>query len=180
MFNFNLLIMEKLKNSDLYEIKQVIEKVKNLGTNQFKLPLILIEMEVDKHLKALDALREPSETFKKYDETRKLKIAEFSEKDGSGNLILYEFPGGQGKRSINGFPKIVGDEKLLEKAVKKIDADYKQVIEEQEKKEKEWQKILPDVSNIELKPIPLDLFPEMDYDSLKVLLKLAKDENLSE
>ena len=166
--------METFKNSDLYEIKQAIEKVKNLGTNQFKLPLILIEMEVDKHLKALDSLREPSDTFKKFEEQRKQKIAEFSEKDPSGNLVLYEYPGGQGKRSINGFPKIVGDEKILEKALKKIEGDYKQTIEEQEKKVKEWQKILPDTSNIELKPIAIELFPEMDYDSLKVLLKISE------
>lgn len=165
--------MEKLTNEDLYSIKQAITNVKDLGTNKFKLPLILLEIELDKHIKALDELREPTEEFKKYDEQKKQKIAAASEQNADGTLVLYEFPEGRGKVVGNGYPKIVGNIKVLEKELKKLDSDFKEEIEKHTKKVTKWQELLSDESTIEVKPVPYALFPEMSYFDLKVLLKVS-------
>jgi hypothetical protein len=166
--------METIKKGDLYLFKEAIEEAKGLGNFDFKYRLVLVEMEVDKHLKVLQELKKEKE-FSELQAGRESIIAKYAEKDETGQVILYEKPGGVGAIvEGKGFPKIVGDEKELTKEIEQYLADNKEKIDECEEAYQAWLKSLEEeVTDFNFKPIPYKLFPDgISYDSLKKLFKL--------
>ena len=144
-----------LKNSDLFLMKEVISRVKEKGSNQFKLPLILNEMKIDQHLKALEELRKPSKEYSEYieevqkarNENSSLEYKEFIEErnklmvkhaelDKNGDLLLYEMPYGRGKivKSGHGYPNMINDESGFEKELKKLKEKFSDAIAKDEER----------------------------------------------
>lgn len=168
---------QKMVNDDLYAIKQVIERVKNKGQNRFKLPLIINEKMIDERIKALEELREQSDRFKEFEQKRRDLILNHAEKDESGNPIIYSLPDGKGERLTNqgyGHPNIVERPEEFDKALKALQDEYKEDIEKEVAKEKEFAETLTQPVDPELKfnKIAFDHVPEVEYDELKVLMPM--------
>jgi hypothetical protein len=159
-----------MKNAQLKEMKAVIQAVKETGSNKFKLPLILNEMKIDEHLKALEELNKPSkgynkfleerqnlekegvvEGFQSYKQERNALLAEHAEIDAQGALVLYESANGQGQRKYDfGFPNIVKepdeftekDNALAEKHKEAIKAETERLVKGTEELAKKHKKAI--------------------------------------
>ncbi len=165
-----------ITNADLFGMKNAIQSVKEKGSNKFKLPLILNEMKIDEHLKALEELRKPSDKFQEYEQKRRELILKHAELDESGNIKLYSEENGQGKRLYDyGIPNIIKDEKEFKEKNKALQEEYKEVIEKQKKASEEFEKTLSEQADIELKTIAFEDFPEMGYEELKILMPIIDE-----
>ena len=165
-----------MKNADLFSMKNAIQSVKEKGSNKFKLPLILNEMKIDEHLKALEELRKPSDKFQEYEQKRRELILKHAELDESGNIKLYSEAKGQGNRLYDyGIPNIVKDEADFEEKNKALQEEYKEVIEKQKKASEDFNDTLKEDAKIELSKIPFAEFPEVSYDEMKVLMPLIDE-----
>jgi len=165
-----------MKNADLFSLKNAIQSVKEKGSNKFKLPLILNEMKIDEHIKALEELRKPSDEFEEYQKKRRKLISVHAELDEGNNIKLYTEEGGKGERRYDyGIPNIVKDKKKYKEKNDALEEEFKEVIEKQNEKMKEFEKTLSEEAAIELKKIPFELFPEADYEELKILYPLIEE-----
>ena len=164
-----------LLNHQLYDLKNAISQIKEKGTNQFNIELIANEMEIDKRIEILEKLKEPSEKFKEY-QTEQLKLAtEYCETE-NGSVVLYSLPGGEGDRvNGNGWPKPIRDKEEYEKKYEEMRVKYKKDIDAYDKKLTEYRKTLtePVKPALELNKIDFKLFPEIPYDTLKVMWPLV-------
>ncbi|WP_010416044.1 hypothetical protein [Anaerophaga thermohalophila] len=164
-----------ITNADLFRLKNAIQSVKEKGSNKFKLPLILNEMKIDEHLKALEELRKPSEKFQEYEQKRRELILKHAELDEKGEIKLYTQEGGNGQRARDyGFPNIVKNKKEFDEKNKALQEEYKEAIEKQKKASEEFEKTLSEQADIELKTIAFEDFPEMSYDEMKGLLTILE------
>jgi len=165
--------MEAIKKKELYLFKQVIEQIKEKGDNDFTYRLILIEMEIDKHISILDK-------FKKQEESEKLQkgreqiLIKYVEKDEQGYVVLYEKTGGLGQIVTGrGFPRIVGDAKELNEELEKFLEENKMVVAQCETALEKWSEDLDqDAVEFNFKPIPKEILPKLTYDQYKVMFKL--------
>lgn len=161
-----------MKKGHLYQLKGVIGQLKKLGSNDFKYRLVLLEMEVDKHTKILDDIRD-SEGLEKLKQERQQVIFEYADKDKEGNVILYKDAECTEKSTTgNGYPKIKeSKKKALEKALEAFLKQNEQQLKKFEQKEKEWVASLDDdCVDFNFKPIPRGIFPEMEYEQMQVLV----------
>ena len=161
-----------MKKGHLYQLKEVIGQLKKLGSNDFKYRLVLLEMEVDKHTKILDDIRD-SEGLEKLKQERQQVIFEYADKDKEGNVILYKDAECTEKSTTgSGYPKIKeSKKKALEKALEAFLKQNEQQLKKFEQKEKEWVASLEDdCVDFNFKPIPRDIFPEMEYEQMQVLV----------
>lgn len=160
-----------MKNKQAFTLKQVITAVKTKGGNSFKLPLILNEMKLDQYIKGLEELRKPSEKYDAFLSEKRELLNKHAELDEGGNIILYSGQNGTGERKYDyGFPKIVKDKEEFDKAAAELEEKYKKVLEAEQKKQVEFEKTLEEEADIELKQIPFEALPEMDYDYLKIFV----------
>jgi hypothetical protein len=165
-----------ITNADLFRMKNAIQSVKEKGSNKFKLPLILNEMKIDEHLKALEELRKPSDKFQEYEQKRRELILKHAELDEKGEIKLYSQEDGKGERAYSyGFPNIVKNKKEFEVKNKALRDEYKEAIEKQKKASEEFEKTLSEQADIELKTIAFEDFPEADYEELKGLMPLIDE-----
>ncbi len=167
---------KSITNADLFRLKNAIQSVKEKGSNKFKLPLILNEMKIDEHVKALEELRKPSAKFQEYELKRRDLILKHAELDEKGEIKLYSQEDGKGERAYSyGFPNIVKNKKEFEQKNKELQEEYKEEIEVAKKQQKEFEATLNEKADIELKKIPFEEFPEMSYEELKVLMPLIDE-----
>ncbi len=169
-----------MKNKDLYLIKQVITKVKDNGSNKFKLAIILNEIEIDKRIEVLEKLREQGEDVKEYEQKRHDILKKYAETDESGNVIVYTEPGGKGEVKADGFgyPNIIKEKEKFEEETAKLQEDNKELLERELKKQKEFNETLEqDVDpKIKLTKIDFDVLPEFEYaDQMKVLMPIINN-----
>jgi len=164
-----------MKNETLFTLKKVIEQVKEKGTNKFKLPLILNEMKIDEHIKALEELRKPSKKYEEFLEKRKAIVSEHAAIDEKGQIILYSLEGGQGERKYDfGYPNIVKDVPEFKTKSEALETQYKTTLDAEKKKQDAFLKTLEEDADIELKKIAFEDVPELDYDHLKVLMQIIE------
>lgn len=176
--DYNIKI-QKMKNKDLLRLKEAIKATKRMGSNKYNYPMILNEMEIDRRIDALQQLIEPSASFKEFEQKKNELITTHAEKSESGQVNLYDRSGkliDLSKYSetdkVFGFPKIAHEKDEYEKSFKELHQSYKAAIEEQQKKEQEYySETLEEVCEIELKSVPFEDFPEMDYELMKVFIE---------
>lgn len=163
-----------MKNVTLYTLKEVIEKVKDLGKNDFRKPLIYIDMEIDKEISVLEALRKPSEEYEKFSAERVELLSKHAEIGDDGKFALYSLEGGKGERVHKtgqaAYFNIIKDKGGFEKATKEMELKYEEVLKKEKLKEDDFQNTLQEDSEIEFTPIPFDVVPEMPYDYMKLFL----------
>ena len=160
-----------MKNKQAFTLKQAISAVKTKGSNAFKLPLILTEMKLDQYIKGLEELRKPSEKYDEFLAEKRELLSKHAELDEAGNIILYTGQNGTGERKYDyGFPNIIKDKEKFEEAAAELEEKYKKVLEAEQKKQIEFEKTLEEEADIELKQIPFDALPELDYDYLKIFV----------
>lgn len=160
-----------MKNKQAFTLKQAITAVKTKGSNAFKLPLILTEMKLDQYIKGLEELRKPSEKYDVFLSEKRELLSKHAELDEAGSLILYAGQNGTGERKYDyGFPNIIKDKEEFEEAAAELEKKYKKVLEAEQKKQLDFEKTLEEEADIELKQIPSDALPELDYDYLKIFV----------
>lgn len=160
-----------MKNKQAFTLKQAITAVKTKGNNAFKLPLILNEMKLDQYIKGLEELRKPSEKYDEFLAEKRELLSKHAELDEAGNIILYAGQNGTGERKYDyGFPHIVKNKEEFEEAAAELEKKYKKVLEAEQKKQMDFEKTLEEEADIELKQIPFDTLPELDYDYLKIFV----------
>lgn len=160
-----------MKNKQAFTLKQAIIAVKTKGSNAFKLPLILNEMKLDQYIKGLEELRKPSKKYDEFLAEKRELLSKHAELDEAGNIILYTGQNGAGERKYDyGFPNIVKDKEEFDKAAAELEKKHKKVLEAEQKKQLDFEKTLEEEADIELKQIPFDALPELDYDYLKIFV----------
>src|SRR5690554_3499799 len=106
-----------MKNKQAFTLKQAITAVKTKGSNAFKLPLILTEMNLDQYIKGLEELRKPSKKYDEFLAEKRELLSKHAELDEAGNIILYTGQNGTGERKYDyGFPNIISDKEGFEEA----------------------------------------------------------------
>lgn len=163
-----------MTNNDLYAIKEVIAKVRNKGDNRFKLPLILNEQMIATRIAALEELRKPSEAFEEFEKKRRDLITQTSERDESGNVLLYVTPECLDRAVEMGYPKVL-DKEAFDAGMTTLHEEYKDCLATEQAKQEDFTRTLEEPADVELKKIPFDFFPELDYDDLRVLLNMIDD-----
>lgn len=163
-----------MKNEKLFALKEAILKVKEKGSNRFKLALILNEIEIDKYISALNKLREPSEGYKEFLEKRRELFIAHAEVDEKGELILYEKEGGKGVRKFDfGIPNIVRSKAKFEKGMKELGVEYKEILEKEKVIQEDFNNTLQEECEVKLKEVSIEDVPEMEYDLLKVFIEVG-------
>src|SRR5678816_1425938 len=119
-----------MKNTDLFLLKQVIAKIKDKGSNKFKLQLILNEGKIDERIKALEEMKKPSENEKALFEKRDKIILEHAEISENGNVVLYNAPNGGGglSKGERGYPNIVKDFDEYNDKIKALEMEFEDTI----------------------------------------------------
>jgi len=166
----------KLKNGDLFQIKNVITRIKDKGNNKFKLALILNEIKIDERIEALKKLNEPSKELQKFNNERDPLAREHAELDQQGNMKVYSLPDGKGelKKDGIGYPNIIKEKKVFEDKLDKLKVKYKKAIDEGAKKQEEFLETLKeDVKPIvKLELIDFENIPEISFEDMKVLMPM--------
>ncbi len=161
-----------MKNATLYILKEVIAKIKEKGSNKFKLPLILNEMSIDERIKVLEALREPSKQYDEFMKESRELVSNHCEKDEQGQIMLYSLEGGKGERRFDrGYPNIVTDIEVFENSSANLELKYKGALEKEKKKQKDFENTLQEDCDLVLKTINFEDVPEIPYDYLKLLFE---------
>ena len=164
----------KMKNKNLYELKEVISRVNNKGNNKFKLALLLNEKMIDERIETIDKLREQSEEYKAFEQKRHELITAHAELDENGQVIVYSQPEGKGVITNDGYgyPNIVKEKKKYEKQLSSLQEDNKDVIDAEIKKQSDFAETLDQELDpaIEFSSIPFDCVPEIEYEEMKVLM----------
>lgn len=164
----------KLKNGELYIIKQVFVAIKDKGTNKFKLAIIRNEMIVDGYIKALEELRKPSAKMEEFKKKRDALLAEHAEADGGG-LVVYTEPGGKGQRAQFGYPNIVKDKEAYESKMAALTDEYKDEFEKEAETQKAFMLTLEEeATGIDFVKIPFADIPEISYEELKTLMPIIE------
>jgi len=161
-----------MKNTDLFLLKQVIAKIKDKGSNKFKLQLILNEGKIDERIKALEELKKPSEDEKALFEKRDKIVLEHAEISENGNVVLYNAPNGGGglSKGDRGYPNIVKDFDEYSDKIKALETEFEDTLKEMGQRDKEFSETLQEKTDIELRIINFEDVPEIEYDFLKVLI----------
>ena len=168
---------KKMLKGNLYELRDAIENVKLIGDNHLNYLLSLNQIELDNHIKILDGQNKPSDRFLEYEQKRRGLISAQSHCSPDGSPILYANPDGTGDivtdQRKKGYPKIIGDVGELTKQIIALQEEYKEDIEIETKRYETWLKSLEEETAITIKPIPLSLFPKIEYEQMLVFTKLG-------
>lgn len=163
-----------MKNGDLFELKEVIKSIKDLGNINFKLAIMINEEILESRINIILKQNEPSSEFNEY--TKKLRElqANYAEKDDDGALMLYEGQNGSGRRitkeNESGFYNIINDIDKFNEDKHKLDLEYKDVIDNYNTKYLAFLELLKeDINDIHFIKFNTDILPNMDYDKLKKL-----------
>ncbi len=170
----NKKLFYNMKNKNLYELKEVINRVNKKGNNKFKLALLLNEKMIDERIESIDKLREQSEEYKAFEQKRHELIASHAELDENGQVIVYSQPDGKGSVTNDGYgyPNIVKEKKKYEKQLTELQEENKEVVEAEIKKQSDFVETLDQEIDpaIEFSSIPFDAVPEIEYEEMKVLM----------
>jgi len=163
-----------MKNNDLFELKEVINQVKNAGSTSFKLSVMINEEILDDRIKIISKQNVESDEIKEYSKKAQELGSGHAEKDETGAIILYEGEGGNGKRITQeggrGFYNITSDVVVYEKAKSELDIEYKEVIEGNKTKYAEFLELLnQEASEIRFVKFDISLLPDLEYNQIKVL-----------
>jgi len=150
-------IMEKIKISrnDLIEFDKGLKEVKGWKGTKFSYAIIknikLISSEID----SIESTRQLMITnkFKEYDKKRSDLIIKYANKDDNGNPILTE------NNMI-----IIQNTKEFNSKLEKLTKEYEVVLNEQNKKDLEFNTFLKEKIEIEIYKIGLEFYPENEID----------------
>lgn len=165
-----------MKNGELYLLKKVLEDVSSLGTNSFKLVVLINEELVLSRTKKLDKLIEPSYKINEYREKHRELLTNLGEKDETGNVILYEKEFGEGKivtHTGNGFPNLKGKEDEFKAKSEELIAEYKEAIDAHDLVIKNFNSTLDEeAESLAFVKFKVETMPELTYQQLKALKPL--------
>ena len=169
----------KMKNRNLYELKEAISRVNSRGNNKFKLALLINEKMIDERIESLEKLREQSEEFKNFEQKRQEIIVAHAETDDSGQVIVYSQPGGNGEKTSNayGYPNIIKDKEECEQKLADLQEEYKETIDAEVKKQTDFAETLNQPVEPEMKfnAVPFENVPEIEYEEMKVLMPFIEN-----
>jgi hypothetical protein len=133
---------------------------------------------IDDRIKAPEELKQQSDEFKEFENKKRELIVKHAEKDETGNPILYSEQGGKGKITNEGYgyPKIVEKPDEYEKSLKELQEKYKDAIDKEVSKEKDFIETLsqPVEPDLEFNKIAFESVPELEYDELKTLMPIIE------
>jgi len=166
--------MTKLPLSKILEYYRIIQSIKPKDDERtvmytFKITKLLISLKkkIEEYEKAIREASKPSDKFNEYEAKRMELVTKYAKKnkDGSimtdknGNAVLSE-----------------ANKKKFNEEFNKLAEEYKEVIEKRKQQREEVNKLLEqeiDISELDIKPINIDLFPnsinEMQMEALIML-----------
>ena len=169
-----------MKNVDILVLSDTIKKVANLGSNKYKLSLMINEEIIDSRAnKIRSTLVKPSE-YADYESAARALVLEYGVKNDDGNLILYSEPNGNGEiitdPNANGYPFIPSDAVVeFDIKIKELNDQYKDMLDEFQEETAKYNKLLEEeADDISFVKFDSDLLPELDYKYIKILKPLLK------
>ncbi len=159
----------KMKNEELGKIYTRLEKCNNLRGVKLAYAIAKNKMSLEKELKTLQKVNEPSNDFKTYLQKRRKLLEKYCEKDENGNLKTESIPNGI---------RYVGVEKNkdFQKELKKLMSDNMKLIKKQTDKDNEYQRFLQEESDLELHKIDFKMIPEdITVEQMEALTPMVKE-----
>lgn len=161
----------KLNRSQVLEIHQALQKPGVLGTT-FSRKLCFLLGKLDSLCRpvidAWEKAQQPTEEFKAYDKARQELVLKYARKDPDGKPIV--LPGRNGRVDIP-----TDDIPELEAKMTILRTEHATALEQQANRLQELNELLKEEEELEMKPIPLDLFPEsVSWELMRVLHPVLK------
>lgn len=164
-----------MKHKDLYVFKRGLDK------SNFSFPRITYAITKNKRLVAeairdLDKVREPDESFKKFEEEKSVLAEHYAKPNSSGNKInqVPDLLTGEMKGFYN-IPDVNDEKSPYRKELAKLEKKYKSEIEKHEDKLKKFNDFLEEESDFKPHMIDFELLEE-EYKEFKSNKDLNFDE----
>lgn len=169
-----------MKNVDILILNDLIKKVSNLGTNKYKLSIMINEEIVESRAKKIQSTLVKPEEYSKYESEARAIVIEYGNKNDDGSLILYSKPNGNGEiisdPSVNGYPFIPQDKEIeFDEKLKDLNDKYKDILDDFQNETIKYNELLnEEADEISFVKFDAELLPELDYEYIKILKPLLK------
>lgn len=156
----------KVKKKDLFAVQQVMDRLGAEEVNpRFGYALIKNKAKIKTEIDAIREIGKPNPAFQKYDEERVGLCKSYADKNEDGTP----------KVSGNSF--VIADIPAFEKALAMLRETYKEVLEDQEKRVAEIDKILEEEFEVEWHRIKLSWLPEtMQQSQIEILIDMIDED----
>jgi len=147
-------MLKKLKN---YQILDLVEAFTKIGERQivsnkrFSHALILNDEAIKPFVKAMHTIATPGENYIEFEQKRNEIIKEYAKVDGDGNIVLNEQRGVVFQDGKDGEAK---------DALKALNEENKDILEERDEDIKEYNELLMDDVEVAIKEVDLDDIPD--------------------
>lgn len=162
-----------VKNVDLFTMRGAINSIKSLGSNNFKLAIMINEDIITERTDMLETLVKATEKIDEYRNKYRELLMEHAEKE-NGEIVLYVNESCVGPKATNGsgFPNITNDISKFNEKKEKLNLEYKEEIDAHEVKINEFNKTLEEEAIISFVKFNADILPELDYNVIKAIKPL--------
>lgn len=146
----------ELKKSELIEMFQTIESLKEKYNKNFTYAISFAKRAVKNEAESLIEAIAPSDSYREYEDKRTDLIKKFGAKDEDGKLIT-----NNGAIKID--PSLIDECKI---AIKNLEDEYSSVLDEREKDFQNFEKVLEETTTIQFEMIDWDIIPDTIEQSL--------------
>lgn len=146
--------MEEITYKDLMNLNETLDKYTHVKGKEFAKAVFLNKNKIQKELQVLqDFQRQPHPDFMNYENERAIICVNYSEKDENGNPKTITGPDGNQRYKIE-------DQMNFQIDFAELKEKYKDVIEDMENSQKEFNDFTNQSTNIVLEKINMDALPD--------------------
>jgi hypothetical protein len=137
-----------MKNNELQQLLIGLNRAKQLKGVKFAYAISKNITILEREIKALNKLSEPSPEFMEYDKKRLSVCSEFADKDKNGNPVIQQ----------GNF--LISERSKFDKAMAKLKKEHKEAYDNHAKKLEEFDELMEEEANIELFKVSLEVVPD--------------------
>jgi hypothetical protein len=161
-------MLKKLKNSDILDLAEGLYRINDgsfESTKRFSYAVILNSGVLENIAKAVLEISKPSDSYAEYEHKREELVSEYAVRDENGDVLLRE----------GRYVKIDVDRREeLESKIKELDEEYFDVLDIREKDLKEFEEVLNDEVELDIKTVSIDDVPDSVGKDLKLMKMIMK------
>ena len=158
-----------MKKLDLVKLNKTIEKLKHIKDTKFQYLLLKNKAIIKDEINTISEIAKVSSEFLEYDQKRINLAKKYAKKDESGEVIV----------EYNNI--VLADTASFTKEFTKLRKEYKKIIEAEEAKREEVDKILEEDIEFDFVKIDFDILPDElnqeDLENLQVIIHEPKTAN---
>lgn len=154
-----------MKNIDLFRIRQGLEKLSDRKGVRFAYIVVKNKKILDDELEILRKSIEPSENFSEFEQKRVELCETHAKKDENGQSIL------------DGGNYVIETKEVFDKEMTKLREEFKDTLDERIKQQEDYEKLLQQETDVELKKIKFEELPnDITASELEQIKELIEEE----